>query len=175
MSGIRPLLFAVLLLPLLAACSSSRSEPEPSWQTTQLVDVPSDGVLWKVALYSCEKVGFPLAMGLDPSTMEITTAWRTDLQPFSRDGNRTQAHVKMTPVGPGQWQVTARVKKQINVDLMNPLDPRRAKWEWVADDTTTAAVLVHHIRAYLDPRIDPKDRPADEVDAALRRAGLDGK
>ncbi|MEW6072897.1 MAG: hypothetical protein AB1726_09955 [Planctomycetota bacterium] len=155
MRGIRSLpLLPILVLLAGAACASRNREPDALWQTVEVAGVPSDGYLWKMALLSCQKLGFPLAAGLDPSSMEITTGWRTDLQPFRGEGTRTQVHLRMTALGRGHWRIAGRVKKQVNEDILRPLDPRYADWKWREDDAGVARILVHHIRAYLDSRID---------------------
>ena len=56
------------------------------------------------------------------------------------------------------------------------LPPVRLRLRLVVDDRldafehtgiqSVARILVHHIRAYLDPGISPRERPADEVEAA---------
>jgi hypothetical protein len=164
----------LLLFCLLGSvsCASSNPEPDPLWQGTE-VEVASDRVLWKIALFSCRKVGFPLPTALDPATMEIDTAWRNDLQPFRGQGNRTQAQIQMTPAGPGRWHVQTRVKRQRNMALQRPLELDHADWEWVDDDIALARILLQHIRSYVDPTIEARERPDDEIEAFLRRAGLD--
>ena len=87
-------LLAVLLLPLAAACSSASSGPEPVWQRDE-VPAASDRVLWKIALLALDKQGYPLASGLDPSAMVVTTGWKTQLAPFSGEGFRTRAEVRI--------------------------------------------------------------------------------
>ena len=160
-------LFALLSV---TSCGSLRDkEPEPLWQEMQ-VEAPSDRVLWKLALLSVEKVGFPLAGGLDPSSGVITSGWRTNLQPFQGEGYRMRAEVRLSPTGPGRWAVGARVKKQINDALVAPLDPTRAEWEWAPDDPLVARVLLQHIRSYLDPEIEiGEESPEDPVEALLRK------
>lgn len=174
MRGLPSLLLLLSLLGTLGGllgCASSDEEPEPVWVGTE-VDVASDRVLWKIALFSCQKLDFPVATSLDPATMEITTDWGNDLQPFRGMGTRAQAHVKMTPQGPGKWRIEARVKRQVNMTLKRPLELASADWEWTVDDVDRARILVQHIRAYVDPTIDLQERPEDEVEAFLQRAGL---
>ncbi len=173
MSRITTTLLAVALSILAgASCASSDKEPEPRWTEGELT-APTDTVLWKITLASCQKMGFPLGAGLDPTTMEITTGWKTDLHPFKGQGYRTRAVVKMRPLRAGTWAIEARVKKQLNQSLARPLDPAYAEWEWTEDDVETARILVHHVRAYLGAGIEPVVRPTDEVEALLQRAGLD--
>lgn len=164
------LLFA-LLLPGLVGCVSSNREPDPVWQEADL-DAPNDRLLWKVALRACDKMGFPLGAGLDPSTMVVETGWRTNLQPFRGEGTREKAELRFVPQERGLWTVEARVKRQRNMALARPLDIRYAEWEWFPDDVPTARLLVQHVRSYLSPDIQPVDRPDDPVEAYLRKHGL---
>ncbi len=159
---------AVLLLGF-TACSSTPREPDPSWQQGP-VQAPSDRVLWKVSLLSLQKMGFPLAGGLDPSSMVAESGWRNHLAPFSGDGFRVMAEVHMDPLGPGEWDVRTRVKKQRNMSIVKPLDARYAEWEWVADDVTAARVLLQHIRTFLEPGIELKERPEDPIEAFIEKA-----
>ncbi len=164
----RPPALALLLLALFCAhgCSATRKEPEPLW-TTGEVAVSSDRVLWKVTLLALEKQGFPLAGGVDPSSGVLTTGWRSDLAPFAGEGRRTQAEIRFAPVGPGTWEVKARVKQQKNASISKPLDPRYADWEWMDDDIVAANVLVQHIRSRLAPAIELEKRPQDALEALL--------
>ena len=173
MSRITTTVLALLLSILTgASCASSDKEPEPNWTESEL-SAPTDTILWKIALASAQKMGFPIGAGLDPTTMEFTTGWKTDLHPFKGKGFRTQVHVKMRPIRSGTWAIEARVKKQLNQSLIRPLDLAYAEWEWTGDDVETARILVQHVRSYLGSGIDPVERPADEVEALLERAGLD--
>ena len=167
-------LLAFLLGSFLGGCAASNVEPDPLWQEAGL-EVPSDRMLWKVALRACDKMGFPLgAGGLDQSAMVIETGWRTNLQPFRGQGTREKAELRFLPDGDGIWRVEARVKRQRNMSLARPLDPRYAEWEWLPDDVATARLLVQHVRSYLSPTIEPVDRPDDPVEAYLEKHGLGG-
>lgn len=166
----------VLALACAAGCASTAKEPSPDWQSSEL-EAPSDRVLWKVALQSLQRRGFPLGAGLDRGSMTVESGWRNDLQPFSGEGMRLAAELHMVPVRRGVWRVEARVKKQVNQNLGRPLDPRFAEWEWTADETEEARILVQHIRSLLDPAIEPVERVDDPVEAYLeaRDAQADGR
>jgi hypothetical protein len=141
----------LLFLPLLgtASCSTTPPEPDATWQGGEL-PAASNRVLWKVALLVLERQGYPLAGGVDPSSMVITTGWLNSLAPFSGEGFRRKAVVRMKPLGDGLWEVTVRVQRQVNQSL-RPLDLRHADWEWTEDDVEAAQVLLQHIRSRLDP------------------------
>jgi hypothetical protein len=149
-TALRTLFFT---LPLCACSALGSSEPAPSWQSA-VVESPSDRVLWKITLLSVERMGFPLASGLDPSSGIVTTGWKTNLQPFSGDGTRARAEVRIEAEGPRQWRVRAHVQKQVNKSLVAPLDPTRAEWEWVPDDSTQTSILLRHIVAAFEPDLE---------------------
>jgi hypothetical protein len=166
---LRTLVPLLLVLAPVGACAWN-SEPEPRWRGVE-VSAPSDRVLWKVTLLSMEKMGFPLAAGLDPGAMVATSGWRTTLAPFRGQGYRTQAEVRMEPVAPGRWHVDARVKRQTNESLAKPLDPRQAEWEWASDDELAATILLQHVRSFLETEIPLTERPADPIEAYLESIG----
>ncbi len=145
-------LLSIALVSLLAtACGSTAPrEPDAVWREADL-ESPSDRVLWKIALLSAEQAGFPLAGGLDPASGVIVSGWRTELAPFSREGNRKRAEIRMEPTGPRQWHVRTRVQKQLNMSLSAPLDATRAEWEWAPEDVLTAEILLRRIVAAFDP------------------------
>jgi len=161
-----PALLAFLTLAPVVACRSKPSEPEPIWRKSEVV-AASDRVLWKVTLLALERQGYPLAGGLDPSSLEVTTGWKMNLAPFSKEGFRRRAEVRMEPAGPGRWRIQARVKRQVNKSLAKPLDPQYADWEWVDEDVEAATILIQHIRARLAPDIELRNRPTDPVEAYL--------
>ena len=120
-------------------------------------------MLWKISLLSFEKMGFPLAGGLDPASGEITSGWKTNLQPFSGQGYRTRAELHMTPLGSGRWDVKSRVQKQTNQAIVAPLDLARAEWEWAPEDPVLAAILLHRIKSLLAPELELSE-PEDDDD-----------
>jgi len=168
----RALLALLAAVPALfaASCSSVPREPDPDWQRTT-IEAPSDRVLWKIGLQALRKMRFPIGSGLDPSSMSVTSGWRMDLQPFSGAGTRMMAELRMSPVARGQWRVEARVKKQVNKALTNPLDPKYAEWEWEPDDAGMSVVLLQHMRSSLTPTITPSERAEDPLEAWREERG----
>jgi hypothetical protein len=157
-----------LLAVLPLACQSAPEEPDPTWREAE-IEAPSERVLWKVALGALDRMGWPLAAGLDPSAGVAATGWKSDLHPFKGQGFRTLAELQIEPVASGRWRVRARVKKQVNDSLVKPLDARYADWKWTADDPALAAILIQHIQSELGielefdqasdgPRADPGSR-----------------
>ena len=156
----------LLFAPLWGCTMFGGPAPTAAWQEGEIVDVPSDRVLWKVALLSMESLGFPRAK-LDPASMHMVSGWRNSLAPFSKQGYRTQAEVQMVARGPGHWSIQTRVRKEINETIVRPLDLRYAEWTPVADDQESAVILLKHIQSRFDPTLELEDRPEDPVEAWL--------
>ena len=162
-----------LSLGLLVSCAAigkslGKREPDPNWQTRE-IQAPSDRVLWKISLLAVEKMGFPLAGGLDPSAGEIKSGWQTHLAPFGRKGYRMRAEVRLSPLERGRWQVETRVARQINDAIVAPLDPSRADWKWEPDDAVQALILLQHISVAFVPDLElPEEGDGDPLDAYLK-------
>ncbi len=164
-----PSLLALALAWAPCACAGpSAAEEEARWDEIH-VHSPSDRVLWQLTLLSLQNLGYPLSSGLNPSSGIVTTGWKTELQPFSGDGTRRRAEVRMKPLEPGLWQVRARVELETNKALVDPLDPSRAEWKSAGDDRKTAEILLMHIRARLDPDLELAPEPEDPRAAVLER------
>ena len=160
----------LVVLAFCASCASNKAEPAGDWQIAE-IESPSDRVLWKISLQALQKMGYPLGAGMDPGEMHVESGWKVDLHPFSGRGQRTLAVLDMRPKESGVWTVEARVKRQLNEELARPLDPRFADWQWDADDTDSARILLQHIRSALDPTFQTRERPADPVTDYRRRSG----
>ena len=154
---IRRLMFflAGALFALAPACASTNEEEveEGLWREAE-VNAPSDRVLWQLTLLSLQNLGYPLSSGLDPSSGIVTSGWKTDLQPFSGEGMRTRASVRIAPIEPGRWKVRTRVEKELNKAMASPLDATRAEWKPAPDDERTAGIILMHIRSRLDPKLE---------------------
>jgi len=157
-----------LVLLVCGACGSMTLYPEPdaNWREAE-VESPSDRVLWKIILLQVERLGYPITGGLDPSSGEIRTGWRTNLQPFSSKGHRERAEVHMKPVEKGLWTVSTRVQRQINKALADPLDPSRAEWEWDAEDVVGAEILLRHVVSAMSPQLEV-DEEEDEFEKLMK-------
>ncbi|MEM7306536.1 MAG: hypothetical protein AAF682_07695 [Planctomycetota bacterium] len=158
------------LLLLTSACNSTPDEPDPTWTEADVV-AGSDSLLWKVTLLALRKMEFPESAEMDRSQMKAVSGWKIELSPWKGKGTRHRAEVVCTPVGPGRWTVETRVQKQVNQALAKPLDYSYAEWEWVADDVVAAQILLQHIRSFLDPQIELRERADDPVDEYLKKAG----
>jgi len=136
-----------------------------------MVVAPSETVLWQATLSNLWRLGYPVGSQANPSTMTILTGWKTQLSPFRGKGYRLMADVRFVPTEPSAggtpaWDVDVRVKKQVNMSLVKPLDPQYSEWEWRDDDEWEAAILLHHILADFPP-MDILGEPREGKPAAL--------
>ena len=170
-SPARLALALLAVLPFLGACQSSPpEEPDPSWMQSE-VHAGSDNQLWKVLLLALNQTGFPEGAEMNRGDMHIESGWKIELSPWKGKGTRRQALVTCTPVGPDRWEVSVRVRKQINNALARTLDYSYAEWEWVEDDDVQARILLQHLRGYLDPQIELTEHVEDPVEEYLRKVG----
>jgi hypothetical protein len=163
---VRRWLALAALAASLPGCTST-PESEPAWRSVE-VDAPSDRVLWQLTLLSLQNLGYPLGAGLDRSGGIVTTGWKTDLHPFSGQGQRTRAEVRLAPVERGRWNVRARVERETNENMTDPLNAARAQWQAGPDDERTADILLMHIRARLDPELELAPAQARSSEGAQR-------
>jgi hypothetical protein len=154
---------------LASACSTTPEEPEGTWRTLE-VAAPTDRMVWQLTLLSLQSLGYPLASGTDSGAHQVETGWKTDLQPFRGEGQRVRAIVRVAPVERGRWKVEARVKREINDNLVSPLDPTRAQWKPADDDVAMANMILMHVRARLAPELEiqPEVDPAAELEKRRR-------
>jgi len=156
-----PILAALALCA--SACSVSPSGPEPALAEAEVV-AGSDSLLWKVVLLSLRKLDYPEGAEMDRSQMKVVSGWKIELSPWKGRGTRKQAEVICTPIGPGRWTLTARVKTQVNNALARTLDYAYAEWEWVPDDPSEARVILGHVRAFLQPDLEVNEEPPDPLE-----------
>jgi hypothetical protein len=149
------------LLVTTSSCSMTPDEPEPVWRTLE-VAAPTDHMVWQLTLLSLQNLGYPLASGTDSGAHQVETGWKMDMQPFRGEGQRVRAVVKMSPVERGRWKVEARVRREVNDNLVSPLDPTRAQWKPAEDDVGLANMILMHVRARLAPELEiqPEADPA---------------
>jgi hypothetical protein len=141
------------VLALCAAACHAGPDRHAVWEIAE-VAAPSENVLWAVAGQEIQRLGFPVGSDADPATLVMRSGWRTELAPFKGDGYRELAEVRFTRVAPQRYRLEARVVRERNMDLENPIDPRSAEWEEAPDDVERARVLVQRIRARLGERIE---------------------
>ncbi|MDP1795568.1 MAG: hypothetical protein Q8K63_15635 [Acidimicrobiales bacterium] len=133
---------------------------KPEWSAGEFA-VPSENVLWTVCGQEMQRVGFPVGTQASAARMLLSSGWRTELAPFRGKGYRVRAEVRFERVAPARYKVDVRVAKEVNNDMIRPLDPAQAKWEAVADDVETAQILLQRIRSRLSDPLEvnaPKSR-----------------
>lgn len=155
-----PLPFAVALAGLLFAlpvgCKSN--EPEGTW-IKQDVEAENDRLLIDVTALSLQKSGFPVGAGIDPGNLTVVSGWHTSLAPFRGQGWREQCEVKYVKKSPRQYEVSIRVKKEKNDDLVHPLDISYAQWLPEGDDVDRARAVMQHIRSLLGSSVEVQPKP----------------
>ncbi|QDU66688.1 hypothetical protein [Engelhardtia mirabilis] len=164
-SALARLLLLVLPLSVFVGCSTTPREPKPTWREAE-VSAPSENVLRVMSIGALERLGYKKVES-DPTGLQITSGWRNSLAPFSGDGYRVMAEIEYEPLRAGAWSVRVRVKRQVNMSMVNPNDPAFAKWEWGPDDVQEAGVLLQQLRSSLDPVEDFK--VGSEVDRRYLR------
>lgn len=148
---------AVLALAL-GACQGPKHPP--MWTEIEIAS-PSENVLWAVASQELQRMGFPLGVGADPRQLVMSSAWKTELAPFKGDGFRQRAEVRFFARKGGKYAIEARVVKEINDDIVRPLDPSYAKWEPAPDNVETAQLLLQRIQARLGAKLDVGDKKSE--------------
>ncbi len=156
--------FAVVGLVLSVLVGACRSGPshDAQWMSSEL-GVPSENVLWAVSGQELQRMGYPVGSDANPQSLLMTSGWRTMLAPFRGQGYRERAEIKFSKVAPDRYKVDVRIAKEINNDLVSPLDPGHAKWESTGDNTESAQILLHRIRARLG---DPLELKAPKAKSA---------
>jgi len=147
----KPALSALLGFVGLLACAllqGCQSEPTPNYATST-VTASSERVLWQVTILALEKCGFPIGARLDPSTLTATSGWLISLAPFRGKGFRAQCEVHYTPKGPRDYDVQVRVRREKNMDIVQPLDLTYAQWEPDEDDVERAGVVLQYVKSLL--------------------------
>jgi len=132
--------------------SSCSSTPEASWVKGEASSA-SQLIIYEVTKMALMKSGFPvLGVGFDPATHTMSSGWRTDLVPMTRQrtrGFRERAWVKYSPSGGGEIELEVRVEREINKNLARPLDPQYADWETGPDSVERARFLLQLIKVSL--------------------------
>ena len=146
-----------LLLPLVAAllfaaCSTSLYKPEdstPQWVSQRISNGPPRRDFFEMCHLALVRAGFPpgdndVALGV------VTSGWDVNLAPYSFKGTREQGIVEIQKLeGSGNYELRARVRKEINIEQVNTLEESLARWDPGADNTTRARTVLQHIKSQL--------------------------
>ena len=136
------------VLALLASCLTTR--PEPKWVETT-VDSPNQTVLRQVTTLSLQRVGFPISSGFEAGKLSGITGWDIELAPFKGEGYRERCYVECKPKTGKTYAMRVRVEREINDDIVRPLDISYADWKPDPDNDTRARLVVAQIKARLGP------------------------
>jgi hypothetical protein len=123
----------------------------------------SERVLVEISVLALEKLDFPVGSGVDPTNLHAVSGWRNDLHPFRNQGQRTRAELRYERLGPAEgspagaqrYRARVRVEREINKDIVRPLDLSYAQWESSPDDTETAKLLLTIVRSFLGTTLQP--------------------
>jgi hypothetical protein len=160
------LLLLVSVLSLASCASPGDYAPEPKWRQVD-VEAPTSRLLFRVALSELGQRGYPINNDLDPGRGRVISGWKTNLQPFSKQGWREKITLTITAKEKGVWTVRAHAERQLNMALVNPLDPSRAEWEWVPDNPLSADILLQSIQSTMNSPIEFGTSPAKQNNLKL--------
>jgi hypothetical protein len=123
------------------------------------VTAETDRLLMDVTALSLQKSGFPVGSGIDPGNLTVVSGWQNSLAPFRGEGWREQCEVHYEKSAPRRYQVSIRVKKEKNDDILHPLDITYAQWVKEPDDPMRARTVMQHIRSLLDTDLKVDEKP----------------
>ena len=97
-----------------------------------------------------------MAVDTDASSMEggvVVSRWRASLSPFSREGFREKATVRIVPVAgrTGYWRTETNVVRQINADTRQPDNAMAADWTEDARNPQLEALINRRIEMFFLP------------------------
>jgi len=147
---------ACLVLGCLVGCKAS--EPEPKW-IRKSVEAENDRLLIDVTALALQKSGFPVGAGIDPGNLTVLSGWHTSLAPFRGEGWREQCEVRYAKHAPRHYEVSIRVRRDKNDDLVHPLDITYAQWLPQEDDVDRSRAVMQHIRSLLETDVKVEEKP----------------
>ena len=147
-------IFSLVVGLALCACGSMGSKP--IWTEAE-IPAASDRVLAEVTRMSMSKAGFPVVAEMDPQSKKITSGWDTDLAPFRGDGFRERSIVQFTPARPGRYTVQIRVQREVNMDIVRPLDLTYAKWEPDTDNEARGQRVMQYLMTMINEGFEVND------------------
>lgn len=163
--------FAVVLtlaLPL-AACQGDARNPSASKGGVRSdgFPAPSRFTVWDTAQRVVREQR--MAVDTDASSAEagiVVSRWRSSLSPFSREGYREKATIRILPVEgrSGYWRTETNVVRQMNADTRQPDNAMAA--DWTNDERN------FQLEALINRRIEMFFLPSDVSDVFRRQHGM---
>lgn len=153
---------------VLAACQSGGSGEVAGAVRSDGFPAPSQYAVWHTA----RQVFHEQQLAIDDENSSAQTGvlvshWRASLSPFSRDGHRDRATVRVYPVEgrPGYFRTETNVVRQINADMRDPGNPMAADW---GNDTRN-----QQMETLINRRIEMFFLPNDVSDVFRRQHGME--
>ncbi len=149
MNRIQFALASIALSLISTGCASTDDGDDGGAWAEIEVNAPSVEVLWQVTRLALQRENLPVQNRFNDLNHTTTTGWHVSLAPFKGDGFRERAKVRFETLGPGEFELAARVIRETNECLARPLDISYAEWESADDNEARAKILLQRIRAYL--------------------------
>jgi hypothetical protein len=139
----------ILILVALAAVGCAGNKTVTGTAPSDGFPAPDKEFVWDVAARALQDSGMqPSSEMSSMQTWTLVTHWRFSPQPFSSQGFRQQATVKIldVPGRPGYYFTETQVKRQVNDNMKEPSKLTMAKW----GDETRCAELENLINTRIE-------------------------
>lgn len=138
-------LLACAAVAILAGCASPGPGEDEGWVVRILRNGPPSRDLVRACQVAFVRADFPPGEA-DPATGRIVSGWLEELAPYSRDGRRSRAEVRIRDLAePGSYELKVRVVMEGNQEVHRPLDPGAADWEFRGFLPERAREVLQHI------------------------------
>ena len=157
--------FVLLALP---GCQSGGSGQVEGAVRSDGFPAPSQYTVYQTAWQVLREQGMTVDDdNSSPQNGVLVTHWRSSMSPFSRDGYRDRATVRIFPVTgrAGYFRTETNVVRQINADMRDPGNPMAADW---SDDTRNV-----EMEGLINRRIEMFFLPNDVSDVWRRQHGME--
>jgi hypothetical protein len=158
---------------LLGACNSV----DTKGQRSDGFPAPSQEMVYEASVLALREQGFVVDPdSSSPTAGVVKTRWDMSLQPFSGQGWRDQATVRIHPVPerPNHFTVEANVVREMNDNISQPSNAIMADWRTAVRVPETENVITRRIEMYfLVPDASPEFRTRYGLPAG-RSARLEG-
>jgi hypothetical protein len=158
-------LLPALLVPLLVACQGGR--PDTTGLSSDGFPAPDKGMVYAAAIDALRQQGFTADSSASSDVQGVvTTRYKLNLAPFSGQGYREKATVRIKdlPNHPSHYTVEVNVLREINKNITQPSNPVAAEW--------ASPERVQDIENLIKSRIEMRFIASDASDAFRRERGL---